>query len=49
MSDLRIPVASLDDIIESKSQANTAKDRDALPELRELRRRLKDEGERGRR
>lgn len=35
----RIPVASLDDIIDSKTNANRAKDREALPELRELRRR----------
>ncbi len=39
-SELRIPVASLDDIIDSKTHANRAKDRDALPELLELRRRL---------
>ena len=38
-SELRIPVASLDDVIESKTHANRAKDRDALPELLELRRR----------
>ncbi len=36
---LRIPVASLDDIIDSKTHANRAKDREALPELNELRRR----------
>lgn len=39
--ELRIPVASLDDIIESKTNANRAKDREALPELHELRRRLR--------
>lgn len=38
-SGFRIPVASLDDIIDSKTNANRAKDREALPELRELRRR----------
>jgi hypothetical protein len=38
-SELRIPVASLDDIIESKTHADRAKDREALPELRNLRRR----------
>jgi hypothetical protein len=38
--ELRIPVASLADIIDSKTRANRAKDRDALPELHELRRRL---------
>ena len=38
--ELRIRVASLDDIIDSKTHANRAKDRDALPELLELRRRL---------
>lgn len=37
--ELRIPVASLADIIDSKTRANRAKDRDALPELHELRRR----------
>jgi len=37
--ELRIPVASLADIIDSKIMANRAKDRDALPELQELRRR----------
>jgi hypothetical protein len=30
----------LDDIIDSKTHADRAKDREALPELRELRRRL---------
>ena len=40
-SELRIPVASLDDIIDSKTHANRAKDRDALAELLELRRRLR--------
>ncbi len=40
ISALRIPVASLDDIIDSKTHADRAKDRDALPELLELRRRL---------
>lgn len=39
-SELRIPVASLDDIIDSKTHADRAKDLEALPELRELRRRL---------
>lgn len=38
-NDLRIRVASLDDIIDSKTHADRAKDRQALPELRELRRR----------
>ena len=37
---VRIPVASLDDIIASKTYADRAKDRAALPELRRLRRRL---------
>jgi len=37
--ELRIPVASLADIIDSKMRANRAKDREALPELQELRRR----------
>ncbi len=37
--ELRIPVASLDDIIDSKTSADRVKDRDALPELCELRRR----------
>jgi nucleotidyltransferase AbiEii toxin of type IV toxin-antitoxin system len=37
--ELRIPVASLADIIDSKTRANRAKDRDALSELHELRRR----------
>lgn len=41
--ELRIPVASLDDIIDSKTSANRAKDRDVLPELRELRRKLRDD------
>ena len=39
-NELRIPVASLDDIIDSKTHADRAKDRAALPELLELRRRL---------
>jgi predicted nucleotidyltransferase len=39
--DLQIPVASLDDVIDSKTHANRAKDRDALPELRELQRRIR--------
>jgi hypothetical protein len=43
-SELRIPVASLDDIIDSKTNANRAKDREALPELLELRRRQRGEG-----
>jgi len=38
-NELRIPVASLDDIIDSKIHADRVKDRDALPELRDLRRR----------
>ena len=38
-SELRIPVASLDDIIDSKTHADRAKDREALPELEDLRRR----------
>ncbi len=37
--ELRIPVASLDDIIDSKTNADRVKDREALPELLELRRR----------
>ncbi len=36
--DLSIPVASVDDIIESKRAADRDKDRDALPELERLRR-----------
>lgn len=42
--ELRIPVASLDDIIDSKISANRAKDREALPELHELRRRIRGSG-----
>lgn len=42
--DVRIPVASLDDIIASKTHANRVKDREALPELHELRRRLRGGG-----
>lgn len=42
-SEIRVPVASLDDIIDSKTHANRTKDREAIPELRELRRRLLDE------
>ena len=38
--ELRVPVASLDDIIASKTSADRVKDREALPELREMRRRL---------
>ncbi len=38
-NELRIPVASLDDIIDSKTHADRAKDREALPELEDLRRR----------
>ncbi len=41
-NELRIPVASLDDVIDSKTHANRAKDREALPELEELRRRIRD-------
>lgn len=37
-NELRIPVASLDDIIDSKKHADRVKDREALPELLELRR-----------
>lgn len=37
--ELRIPVASLDDIIDSKTNADRVKDREALRELHELRRR----------
>lgn len=37
---IRIPVASLDHLIDSKTYANRPKDREALPELHELRRRL---------
>jgi len=43
-NELRIPVASLDDIIASKTHANRAKDREALPELRELRRMQRGDG-----
>jgi len=43
-SELRIPVASLDDIIDSKTNANRTKDQEALPELLELRRRLHGDG-----
>ena len=39
-SELRIPIASLDDIIDSKIHADRAKDRQALPELLELRQRF---------
>ena len=42
-NELRIPVASLDDIIDSKTNANRAKDREALPELHELRRKQRGE------
>ena len=38
-SELRIPVASLNDIIDSKTHADRAKEREALPELEDLRRR----------
>lgn len=38
--EIRIPLASLDDIINSKDHADHPKDREALPELRELRRQL---------
>ena len=38
---LRIPVASLDDIIDSKTYANRPKDHEALAELHDLRRRLR--------
>lgn len=41
---IAIPVASLDDIIESKRAADREKDRDALPELERLRRRQNDDG-----
>ena len=41
--ELRIPVASLGDIIDSKTNANRVKDRAALPELRALRRGLRGE------
>ena len=37
------PIASLDDIIQSKQHADRAKDREALPELLELRRRVQGE------
>ena len=40
-ADLRIPVASLDDIIDSKTNADRPKDREALPELRHLQQRLR--------
>ncbi len=39
ISELRIPVASLDDIIDSKTHLGRTKDREALLELLELRRR----------
>ena len=38
-NELRVPVASLDDIIASKTHSDRAKDREALPELHDLRRR----------
>ena len=38
-NELRIPVASLDDIIDSKIHADRVKERAALPELEDLRRR----------
>lgn len=38
-NELRIPVASLDDIIDSKTHVNRLKDREALPELHHLRKR----------
>ncbi len=41
--EIRVFVASLDDIIQSKQHADRAKDREALPELLELRRRLQGE------
>jgi predicted nucleotide-binding protein (sugar kinase/HSP70/actin superfamily) len=37
---IRIRVASLDDLIDSKTYVDRDKDREALPELHELRRRL---------
>jgi hypothetical protein len=37
LGDLRVAVASLDDIIRSKEIADRPADRDALPELRRLR------------
>ncbi|MDE0065468.1 MAG: hypothetical protein OXN44_01195, partial [Acidimicrobiaceae bacterium] len=40
ITELRIPVASLDDIITSKKSSNRTKDREALPELDQLRQRL---------
>ncbi|MDE0699866.1 MAG: hypothetical protein OXH61_03965 [Acidimicrobiaceae bacterium] len=40
ITELRIPVASLDDIIASKKSSNRPKDREALPELDRLRQRL---------
>lgn len=44
VTEFRIPVASLDDIIASKESSNRAKDREALPELDRLRRRLRGGG-----
>jgi hypothetical protein len=38
--EVRVPIASLDDIINSKRHADRVKDREALPELIELRQRL---------
>ena len=38
LSGIVVSVASLDDIIDSKMHANRPKDREALPELHELRR-----------
>lgn len=37
--EVQVSVASLDDVIDSKTHANRAKDREALPELHDLRRR----------
>lgn len=39
-----VPTASLEDVIASKTHADRQKDRDALPELHELRRRLQERG-----
>ena len=40
--DIVVNLASLEDIIESKRYANSAKDREALPELDSLRRHVSD-------
>jgi len=47
-ADTPVPVAALDDIIVSKENAGRDKDREALPELYELRRHLRTESKEGR-